>query len=153
MLCKDDSQEMSNEETNTSSSSQQGAEDVCVCLCFSTWKPGCYRTRPSHAAYMLVLQSCCKQCGSGIFWLHFNPSWMSQGLTASILSFNCNRHHVAFEVVARVQKGPDVILMDNVATQENVAPWCSWSVFISADTVLYLQGFQGAGIPEYHRLV
>lgn len=30
MLCKDDSQEMSNEETNTSSSHQQGAEDVCV---------------------------------------------------------------------------------------------------------------------------
>lgn len=32
MLCKDDSQEMSNEETNTSSSHQQGAEDVCVCV-------------------------------------------------------------------------------------------------------------------------
>lgn len=47
---------------------------------------------------------------------------MSQGLTASILSFNCSRHHVAFEVAARVQKGLDVILADNVATQENVAP-------------------------------
>lgn len=45
---------MSNEETNTSSSSsvsQLGAEDLCVCVRLSL-KTVCHRTRPCQAAYV-----------------------------------------------------------------------------------------------------
>lgn len=65
--CKDDSQEMSNKETNTCSSSQQGAEDP-VCLSLDT---GCHRTRPSLAAFIYSLLLVCAKVILCTPWLRF----------------------------------------------------------------------------------